>query len=136
MLDNDLASPATRDLHIQTLRGPVKGRVRIGPRARTLDDLNLDSRDFVTLHEPSMQTAHWRAGSEPLAICKSTILFATEVSDFQPIGENRSSQYTRSLINVLVGDYVICGFVHVPRGGDPLARLNQQNSAFIAITAA
>jgi hypothetical protein len=135
-MEHGFIAPAIRRVRIETTHGPIEGSIRIGPRARTLDDLNQEARDFVILRDPELKTNGWSPGRQPLAISKATVLFVTEVSDFIPGGDVRGGEYTRASMTLVVGDFVIRGFVHLPPGGDPLLRLNQQHRSFLALTSA
>jgi hypothetical protein len=125
-----------RPIKIQAFRCGIEGSLRVSPGLRTLDDLNVVARNFLTVYEPQLESPDWPVADGPLSINKETILFLTEQDGTDKIWGRRiePGRFTRSAIRLWVGNFVIQGFLHVPRGGDPMRRLNQDSHPFIALT--
>lgn len=122
-----------RAIRIQTADGAVDGLLLTSPGSRTLDDLNV-SRRFVTLHAPANAPEDWQLGSSPLAVSKRSILFVHELAPPPPRSGSRFGAFTRSAVHLRVGGFEIDGFVHVPPGGVPLKRLEQDGHDFVSLT--
>jgi len=127
-----------RPVKIQAIRCGIEGCLRVSPGLRTLDDLNVVARNFLTVHEPQLDSPDWPVADGPLSINKETILFLWERDGIDKTWGRRiePGRFTRSAIRLWVGSFVIQGFLHVPRGGDPMRRLNQDSHPFIALTSA
>lgn len=127
-----------RALHVRTVFGAVDGWLQTSPVLRTLDDLNAVARDFLVLHEPHGTFPSVRLRGGRLALNKASVLFVTEREDRTP---TRTSSiyvglFSRAAVALWIGEYQVSGFVHVPRGGAPLSRLNQLAQPFLAVTSA
>jgi hypothetical protein len=135
---NDRSEACRRGVRIQTLMGEIQGWLPANPITRTLDDLNLASRAFAVVHDPTgnYETGSLRSG--PLAINKASILFLTEsYSPPEQTAHRRGpGPYARAGVRLRIADFDIVGYVHVPPGGDPMMRLNQSGQPFLALTAA
>jgi hypothetical protein len=125
-----------RKVRVQTLSGPIEGSLLINARLRTLDDLNVVSKRFVTLHSVGSASHDWSFDEATLAVNKSSILFLQELSAQSVQPGSQFDRFTRASIRVRVGDFDIQGFVHVPPGGAAMKRLDQNNHAFVSLTSA
>jgi len=125
-----------RRLHIQSLQGVVEGVLRTSPSLRTLDDLNLVARNFVTLHDPSVDGQQWGDQQTRMALSKASILFVIE--DTEALGPRTidPETYSREPLRLRIAEFDIQGFLHVPHGSDPMQRLNQDGHPFVALTSA
>ena len=52
----------------------------------------------------------------------------------EPGDPHAAARFKRARIRLRLDEYDIDGYVHVPPGGDPVARLNQDRHTFIALT--
>jgi hypothetical protein len=125
-----------RSVCVDTVDGAVQGDLHISPRLRTLDDLNLVSKRFVTLHTPESQAEGWQPSAGPLAVNKASILFVRELSAPPPKSGGNFGTFTRAAIRLRVKGFEIEGFVHVPPGGSPMKRLDHDNHPFVSLTTA
>jgi hypothetical protein len=123
-----------RSVHIETVDGAVQGCLRISPGLRTLDDLNLVSKRFITVHTPQSLASDWEPGSGPLAVNKGSILFVRELSAPPPKGGGRFGNFTRAALRLRIKEFEVEGFVHVPPGGSPMKRLDQDSHPFVSLT--
>jgi len=125
-----------RKLRVQTTRGCIEGRMQTSPVVRTLDDLNVVARNFVTLHGARALSGEWSLEGGPVALAKSSILYVCEVDEPAPQSRiiKEGARLFRSPILLWLAEFSIRGFLHVPAGGSAMARLNQQSHAFIAVT--
>ena len=125
-----------RTVHMETLHGSIKGKLLVSVLLRTLDDLNLVAKAFLNVHSPALGGTGWSFPDGSLAVNKSTILFAAELSVPEGKRGEKFGGFTRAAVRLRVGAFDIEGFVHVPPGGDPLMRFNQDTHPFIALTSA
>jgi len=127
-----------RRLRIQTTRGCLEGRIQTSPVVRTLDDLNIVARNFVTLHGARALSGDWSLEGGSVALAKPAILHVFELDE--PAPQSRAvkdaARFFRSPIRLWLPDFSVRGFVHIPAGGSAMARFNQQSHAFIAVTSA
>lgn len=135
-MDETTTAPQGRRVLIQTEKGRIKGWLGASAVVRTLDDLNVVSRNFITLGDPVGRSGAISTEGGPLAVAKSAALFVTELDETVPRPGNRAqaARFYRSPVKLWVADFCIQGFVHVPRGGTVMNRLNQPGHAFIALT--
>ena len=126
----------SRRVRVYTTRGVIDGSLRISPMLRSLDELNVVSRHFVTLHEPDTSGVPWTfSGKNEIAVNRSSILFLYELSNPpRTSGRNVGGTFTRAAVRLAVEDYRIEGFLHVPPGGAAMKRLNQSNHPFLSLT--
>ena len=123
-----------RAVRIDTVDGAIEGQLHVSPKLRTLDDLNMVSKRFLTLHSPESSTIQWKLGEGALAVSKSSVLFVRELAP-PPVRTNkRFSNFDRSPIRVRVQGHEIEGFLHVPPGGAPMKRLEHGDHPFISLT--
>jgi len=127
--------PDERHLRVHLQQGVVEGVLRTSPSLRTLDDLNLVARNFVTLHGARVDGASWEPETR-VALSKSSILFVVEDGETAGPRVIAPESYNRSPLRLSIAEFVIQGFLHVPRGGDALKRLNQERHPFVALTSA
>jgi hypothetical protein len=127
-----------RALQVRTFGGQVEGWLQTSPLLRTLDDLNVVSRDYLVLRDPRGDLGAIRPRGGRLAINKATVLFVSETPDSgAPVPARvNAGLFSRAAVALWVGGFQVSGFVHVPRGGVALARLNQVTQPFIAVTSA
>ena len=125
-----------RVLQIQSLQGTVEGILRTSPSLRTLDDLNLVARNFVTLHDPSVDGERWGDSQTRMALSKASILFVIEDAGTMGPRSIDPETYRRAPLRLRIADFDVQGFLHVPHGGDPMQRLNQDGHPFVALTSA
>lgn len=134
----DTGRSLLRAIHVRTVFGDVDGWLQTNPILRTLDDLNAVARDFLVLREPrgNFESIHLRGGR--LALNKASVLFANEIEATPPSRTSslEAGLFSRAAVALWIGDYQISGFVHVPRGGAALSRLDQTGQPFLAVTSA
>jgi hypothetical protein len=135
-METEASERKGRRVRLQLARGTVSGRLSIGCILRTLDDLNMVARHFVTLDAVEATAPDWSFDDGPLALAKTSILFVQELDEYAPKADVhvQARHFARAPLRLRVGAYTLQGFLHVPPGGDPLARLNQDSHAFIALT--
>ena len=129
-------SPAREDrpVRIETIEGAVEGCLNIGPQIRTLDELNMSSKRFVTIYYPKSVTGEWNLGVGPLAVEKESILFVRELAAPAPGPVSSTFNFTRAAVHLRVNKYEVEGFLHVPPGGMVMKRLEQDNHRFLSVT--
>jgi hypothetical protein len=95
------------------------------------------SQNFLQIKPPVTCTGNWRFEDAPLAVATDSILFVTELAECVPTpgDPHAAARFKRARIRLRLDEYDIDGYVHVPPGGDPIARLNQDRHTFIALTA-
>ena len=121
-------------MRIETIEGALEGCLHIGPQMRTLDELNMGSKRFVTIHYPKSVTGDWNLGFGPLAVEKESILFVRELCAPPPGPASSAFNFTRAAVRLRVNRYEIEGFLHVPPGGKVMKRLEQDNHRFLSMT--
>jgi hypothetical protein len=128
-----------RRLRLITLHGHVDGQVRVNPRISTLHYLNVTSmsQSFIVMAPPIEPSAEWNVVDGSLALAFDSVLFVQEMSDFRPVDSDRAAAalYERCAVRLNVGEYAVEGFIHMPPGGNPIGRLNQDRHPFFALTA-
>ena len=134
----NLADKHRRSVHVRTSFGAIEGVLASSGMLRLLDDINVVARQFLTVHDPLLMSGSWACGDGPIVLNKSSVLFVRELpGSLPPPGNHRvSSRFTRSPVELLMLEHAVHGFVHIPPGGDPMARLNQGEHAFVALTSA
>ena len=137
-MDFDYASLQRPRIKLFCLNGIIEGTLGWGTLFRTLDELNLASREFVLLHSPTVTGTAWPIEGSPLAINKSSILFALELSDnpYKSDGRAEVSLYRRVPVRIFMAEYTVQGLMYIPAGGDPMRKFNQGDASFIAVTSA
>jgi hypothetical protein len=134
-MTEDTPGREARRVRLYSLHGLVEGNLHVGARLRTLDDLNVVAKRFVQLHPPTHATnAAWSLDGGPVAVNKKAILFAQELASPPQRSGMPFGGFTRSAVRLRIGDYEVEGFVHVPPGGEPMRRFDQDNHAFISLT--
>ena len=130
-----VAGQVDRAIRIYTANAIVDGYLRTADVVRTLDDLNVVARAFVTVHQPELVTGDWSLHEGSVAIRKTSIQFVLEVGE-PPRGSNRGQEvrFSRSMIRLQVGQFTIQGFVHLPPGGAYMARIDRERPSFLAFT--
>ncbi|MCP3978310.1 MAG: hypothetical protein GY716_03120 [bacterium] len=104
-------------------------------RLRTIDDLNSVSKNFVRVHGPKAASGDSAVLDGPMAINKRSILFVQELNPPTSKPKANFGNFDISPVQFQVGDYTVQGFVHVPPGGSPMKRLDQDHT-FLAVTTA
>ncbi len=136
-MDQHASDAQERQIRVRTLHEVVDGLIRVSPLLRTLDDLNVVSRHFLTLHNPVVSSDEWAAEDGPLAVNRDSILFVMELVVAPPVERTPDAdRFSRASIRLRVGDYLVEGYLHVPPGGSPLKRLHQDSRPFLALTRA
>jgi hypothetical protein len=133
---DDTPARQYRAVSIHTLEGTFEGRLPTSPHVRTLDELNLVSSRFLTLHSPRNRTSSWECGGRMLSVNKSSIIFVRELPP--PPAEPVASmdKVARVQVRVRVGSYEIEGFVDVRSGDEVMKRLGRGDQRFVALTSA
>ena len=67
---------------LETTYGSVEGSLMVSAMLRTLDEINVVSRNFVTVHAPEVSNSDWFRKTT-LAVRRSSILFLHELLYFQ-----------------------------------------------------
>ena len=133
-MDLAMEGRTERTVRIETLHGSIEGLLLISQLVRTLDDLNMAVKAFLTVHSPVLDGIGWSFPDSPLSVNKSNILFLAELSSPDTGQSEKFVDFTRSAVRLRVGAFDIEGFVHVPPRSDPLLRFNQDTHPFIALT--
>jgi len=125
-----------RQIRIETLRGGVEGFLHTNSMVRTLDEVNVVTGNFLTLHSPRSYSGEWKLDGGPLAISKSSTLFVMEMAAPAARARRRGDavRFSRSPVRLWVKQVSVQGFVHVPPGGTAMSRLNQSSHDFMALT--
>jgi len=123
-----------RPVRIHTAEGVIDGCLHITPRLRTLDDLNLVARRFITLHTPKSLTSGWEVGAGALGVNKNSTLFVYELSPPPLISGQHFGKFTRASVRLRVARFEVEGFVHVPPGGSAMKRLDHGEHPFVSLT--
>jgi len=128
----------TRRVVIGSLHGTIEGNLRVSTRLRTLDFLNRSIAKFVTVQDARVTGSQWQPEGNLSSICVSTILWVAELQALRPsAGRRKAPLQNRTALRLcLAGGSEVRGFLHTPTMGDPIARLNQDHSAFFAVTSA
>lgn len=127
-----------RHVRLETLRGRIDGDLIASAVVRTLDDINVVARQFVTLHDATALNQLESLASGPISIAKSSVICLVELSK-SPLptgGRIAPPRLLRAPVQLWVRDFSIHGFLHVQIGGDVMVRLNQTEHPFIALTSA
>jgi len=123
-----------RTVRIETLQGSIGGHLLISQLRRTLDELNMVARAFLTVHSSVLDGTGWSFPDGELSVNKNNILFLAELSESAGGQKEKFVDFTPAQVRLRVGTFDIEGFVHVPPHADPLQRLNQDAHLFIAVT--
>jgi hypothetical protein len=137
-MSNVFENRVVRPVRIFTDDLILDGLLNISLGGRTLDELNLEARTFLTLATPRLMGGSWEMTDLPLAVNKGAILFVLEVPDLGvTIGRTDDDpelrRFGRAAIRLRVGAYTIEGYVHTGPGGSSLMRFNQTAHRFIAL---
>jgi len=125
-----------RKIKLYTTRGTIEGVLWIAPMQRTLDDLNLAARTFVKLSRVDVSAPEAMLGGGAISVNKNDILFLQELSSPPSKSGHKfaAGNLSRASVRLKVGSFDIDGFVHVPPGGSPITRLNQDSRSYISLT--
>lgn len=125
----------TRRVVTGTLHGTVEGNLRVCSGLRTLDFLNRSITKFVTIEDAQVTDGIWQPEGSSWSVSVSTILWVAEVEAMRPrAGSRRAPLQNRTAVRLCMPGCEARGFLHTPALGDPIARLNQDQSAFFALT--
>lgn len=126
-----------RHLRLYTVDSVVEGKLNVSEMLRTLDDLNIVTKTFVHLQDANCNATNWSFARGAVSINRNSILFVLEMGD-PPARKVQRQQFgfTRACAKLRLGRFDVEGFVHVPPGGTPMSRINQDNHPFMAITSA
>ena len=133
-MNDEYSAREDRAVRIDTVDGAIEGWLRVGARLRTLDDLNMVARRFVTVYSPKSLSSAWQPDGTPLAINKDSILFVRELSPPPPRSGSRLGDFTRAPVHLRVKHFEIEGLVDVPPGGAAIKRLDQDSHPFVSLT--
>ncbi len=124
-----------RRVRIHTATGTVDGSLRASPMLRTLDELNLVSRNFLTVHDPDLSASSLELTGKSISINRASILFVHELSGSPTTsGKKVGGTFTRAAVQIQLGEFEVEGFLHVPPGGDVMKRLNHTQHPFLSLT--
>ena len=127
----------SRRVLVGTTNGMFEGNLSLGARLRTLDYLNRSSTRFVVLSAARSLSSRLELQGDPVHVNLKSILWVAEVEAMQRAkGAIVRPQQNRSAARFRFPDCEIVGFLHTPLQGDPLARLFQDRSPFLAVTSA
>ena len=139
-MERELEGRQGRQVRVHTTHGTIEGRISTNPGISTLHFVNVvaTSQNFFTVHPPVRCDPEGAFEEGALAVAAESILFLVELSDYvpRPGDPEEAARFTRASVRLQVADHLLEGFVHVPPGGDPIARLNQDRHPFIALTSA
>jgi hypothetical protein len=140
-VSNVFENRVVRPVRIFAERLTFDGLLNISLGARTLDELNLSSRSFLTLSTPRLIGGSLELIDGPIALNKASILFVLEIPDLgASLGRTDDDpelhRFGRAAIRLRVNEYVVEGYVHTGPGGSPLMRLHQSAHPFIALQSA
>ena len=124
-----------RPIRVVTVDDVLEGELQVGSGLRTLDDLNLVTQRFIMLHSPKSIRKCREFESGPVAINKNSILFVCELDEPAPLVDG-IDRFTCATVRLQLLQYEIEGFVHVPPGGAPLKRFDQERHPFVSLTSA
>jgi hypothetical protein len=125
-----------RPIRVVTVDDVLEGELQVGAGLRTLDDLNLVTQRFVMLHSPKSIRKCREFESGPVAINKNSILFVCELDEPAPLVDGPIERFTCATVRLQLLQWEIEGFVHVPPGGAPLKRFDQERHPFVSLTSA
>lgn len=138
-MQRELDGSDNRRLRLVTRYGQVEGQLRTNANVSTLHYLNVAamSRNFIVIQPPIEPSKGWNVAAGALALSIDTVLFAQEISQYTPVAGDpiAASEYERRGVRLNVGEYAVEGFMHLPPGANPIARLNQDRQAFFALSA-
>ncbi len=140
-MSNVYENRAVRPIRIITQDLILDGLLNIGLGARTLDELNQNSKPFMTLSSPVVVSGAGPVDDAPIAVNRSAIQLALEIPDLgialdKATEEPEIRNYGRAAVRLRVGAYSVEGFVHTGPGGNSLLRLNNLAQTFMALVSA
>jgi len=124
-----------RSVRLYTPWALIEGALACPARMRTLDELNVTT-EFLSVRRPVTLRRSWEVAEENLAIHKSSILFVHECGPSPPLDGGDFGRFARASVRLKIDDFTVHGFVHVPPGGSPLKRFENQRHPFVALTSA
>lgn len=129
----DMAERERRRVQVQTRKETMEGWLNVCSTLRTLDDLNLVSPRFLALEVDTPASMSFEPGR--IGLDTNSILFVRELTEYRRPGNRvEAAQFSRAPVRLLLGDFEVQGFMHVPGRGDPLTRLSQTKHRFVALT--
>ena len=135
-MSDPLNEKESRPVRVVTVDDMLEGELKVGHGLRTLDDLNLVSRRFIMLHSPKSVGKRRKFEPGAVAINKNSILFVCELAAPEPKSADKIERFTCASVRLQMLQYEIEGFVHVPPGGAPLRRFDQERHPFVSLTSA
>jgi len=140
-LSNVFENRVIRPVRVVTEQLTFDGLLNISLGARTLDELNLSARAFLTLSTPHLVVGSWELGDAPLIVNKSSVLCVLEIPEIGATlrrGEDDPElrRFARAAVRMRLRDYAVEGYVHTGPGGSALTRLNQSAHPFLALQSA
>ena len=114
-MTDEILAREERDVRVQTVHGAIHGALRVSPKIRTLDELNLVSHKFLRIEHADMEIRSEGFDAGPIGINKDAILFVTEISDCRLTTDDRveRSHFVRTPIRIRLGEFDIQGFLHI-----------------------
>lgn len=127
-----------RPVRLFTAELVLDGLLHISLGARTLDELNLTARSFLTLFSPRFAGVPATPDDNQMLVNKASILMALEIPDLGASLERSAEEveirsHGRAALRLSLGPFGIEAYVHVGPGGDALLRLNQAAHPFTAL---
>ena len=138
---NVFENRVVRPVRIFADRLTFDGLLNVSLGGRTLDELNLEARTFLTLATPRLVGGSWEMADGPVAVNKASILFVVEIKELgmtlrRTDEDPELRQFGRAAIRLRVGEFSVEGYVHTGSAGSTLLRLNQTAHRFIALQSA
>jgi len=138
---NVFENRVVRPVRIFADRLTFDGLLNISLGGRTLDELNLEARSFLTLATPRLVGGAWEMAEGPIAVNKASILFVVEIPELgmtlrRTDEDPELRRFGRAAIRLRVAEFSVEGYVHTGSGGSSLLRLNQTAHRFIALQSA
>ena len=95
-MDLAMEGRTERIVRIETPHGSIEGRLLISQLVRTLDDLNMAVKAFLTVHSPVLDGTGWSFPDSPLSVNKNNILFLAELSSPDTGQSEKFVDFTRA----------------------------------------
>lgn len=140
-MPNVFENRVIRPVRVVTDQLTFDGLLNISLGARTLDELNLTARAFLTLSSPHLVAGTWPLDDAPLIVNKAYVLCVLEIPEIGVTlrrGEEDPElrRFARAAVRLRLRDYAVEGYVHTGPGGSALMRLNQSAHPFLALQSA
>jgi hypothetical protein len=137
-MQRELEGSEERRVRVHTLQGSVEGSLQTNSGISTTHYLNVAAAThrFLPLRPPLTCSQDWVFDDATLAVAMDSILFVTEMSKYEPRpgDPQKAAQFQRVPVRLRLAGFVVDGHVYVPKGTNPLHRLNQDRHPFFALT--